>query len=109
MFILFLKFSFCVAIPTGQKFVLHARIAWQPIACSAELETAIASAPRAKAFIKSGAVRNPPVITKVISFASLLSRCLRALANAGIVGTEILSLNNAGAAPVAPPLPSRII
>jgi hypothetical protein len=38
-----------------------------------------------------------------------VSRYFLALASAGMVGTEILSLNNSGAAQVPPHLPSSII
>jgi len=79
----------------------------QPIACKAELDTAIASAPSIIAFAKSSATRSPPVMIKVICFAPTLSKCLRALARAGIVGTLILFLNTVGAEPVPPPRPSK--
>mgnify|MGYP001953102729 CR=1 FL=1 len=48
------------------------------------IATAIASAPSIKAFAKSWATLNPPVITKVTLWAPTLSKYLRALANAGI-------------------------
>ena len=79
------------------------------MACMAELETAIASAPRAIAFMKSAGLRRPPVMTRVMSLRSSWSRCRRARASAGMVGTEMLSRNMIGAAPVPPPRPSRMI
>ena len=66
-----LKLSFCVAIPTGQLLELQALIPKHPIACRAELDTAIASAPIIIAFAKSSATLNPPVMTSVISLAFL--------------------------------------
>ena len=50
-----------MAIPAGQLFVLHILAPTHPIACMAELEIAIPSAPRASAFTKSAEVLNPPV------------------------------------------------
>ena len=67
------------------------RIAIHPIACIAELESAIASAPSAIAFMKSGGLRRPPVMTRVTSFFDELSKWRLARPSAGIVGTEILS------------------
>jgi hypothetical protein len=85
------------------------RAATHPIDCIAEFEIAIASAHKARAFIKSSGTLNPPVITSVISFDHTLSKYLLALARAGIVGTDILFLKISGAAQVHPHLPSRII
>ena len=90
----------------GQLFESHILAAIQPIACIAEFERAIASAPRAMALTKSSGTRNPPVIINVTSLPTVLSRCLRALASAGMVGTDILSRKIKGAAPVPPPRPS---
>jgi len=81
--------SFCVAMPTGQLLLPQARIPKQPIACNAELETAMASAHNINALAKSSATRNPPVIIKVTSVAPTLSIYFLALAKAGIVGTLI--------------------
>ena len=103
------KLSFCVAIPPGQLLLLQALIPKHPMACNAELETAMASAPNIIAFAKSSGTLKPPVITKVTSRAPTLSKCFLARASAGIVGTLILSLNMVGAEPVPPPLPSSII
>ncbi len=64
---------------------------------------------RGAAFMKSAGLRRPPVITSVIFSTSEMSRCLRARARAGIVGTEILSRKIMGAAPVPPPRPSRMM
>ena len=97
-----------VLFMAGQLCVLHARIPRHPIAWRAEFETAIASAPSAIALAKSAGVRSPPVITSVVSW-EIESRCLRARASAGIVGTEMLSRKRVGAAPVAPPRPSRMM
>ncbi len=96
-------------MPTGQLFVWQARIPRQPIACSAELARAIASAPRARALTKSASVRNPPVMINDTSPLPRPSRCRRARARAGSVGTEMFCLKMFGAAPVPPPRPSRMM
>ena len=61
------RFGFWVAMPTGQLLVWQARIPIHPIAWRAELDTATASAPRARALMKSAGNRSPPVITRVTS------------------------------------------
>jgi hypothetical protein len=78
------------------------------MAWSAEFDTAIASAPRARAFTKSASMRRPPVAIRVTSELPVASRCRRARPIAAIVGTEMFRLNRSGAAPVPPPRPSRI-
>ncbi len=80
-----------------------------PMACKAEFETAIASAPSIMALAKSSGSLNPPVITKAMSFLPMASKYFLALANAAIVGTLILSLSMVGADPVPPPRPSSIM
>jgi hypothetical protein len=60
------------------------------MAWMAELATATASAPRARALAKSGAWRRPPVMTRLTSRRPSRSRCARARASAGMVGTEML-------------------
>jgi len=52
------------------------------------------------ALAKSGAVRKPPVITRVTSL-DFESKCFRALTSAGMAGIEILSRRTKGAAPVS--------
>lgn len=59
---LFRNSSFCVAIPAGHKFELQILAPTHPMACIAELETAMASAPSANAFAKSAGVLKPPVM-----------------------------------------------
>ena len=44
------------------------------MACKAEFETAMPSAPSASALAKSAGVRKPPVVIKVTPLALLLSR-----------------------------------
>jgi len=46
-------------------YVLHILASTHPIACIAEFDRAIPSAPSARAFAKSDGVLNPPVIIKV--------------------------------------------
>ncbi len=106
---LLLRFSFWVAIPTGQLLLPQARIPRQPMACNAEFETATASAPIIIALAKSSGNRRPPVMIKVTSLAPTASKCFRARARAGIVGTLMLSLSMVGAEPVPPPRPSKMI
>ena len=97
-------------MPAGQLLVLQILAATHPIDCIALLEIATPSAPKAMALTKSIGTRKPPVMIKVTSpLAPCSFKYLRALANAGIVGTLIWSLNISGAAPVPPPRPSRII
>src|SRR5208283_653344 len=57
MFSLARSSSFCVAMPVGQLFVLQILAATQPIAWIAALATAIPSAPRQRALMKSAGVR----------------------------------------------------
>ncbi len=59
--------GFCVAMPTGQLSVWHARIPKHPIAWIALFAIATASAPSASALAKSAASRRPPVMTRVTS------------------------------------------
>ncbi len=54
--------GFCVATPTGQLLLLHMRAATHPIACMAELDNAMPSAPMQSAFAKSVGTRSPPVM-----------------------------------------------
>jgi hypothetical protein len=54
-------------MPTGQLFELYARIPKQPIACSAEFDKTMPSAPNANALIKSPEMRRPTVMIKLIS------------------------------------------
>ena len=56
-------------MPTGQLLVWQARIPMHPMACMAELERAIASAPKASAFAKSAGILNPPVMINVTSLS----------------------------------------
>jgi hypothetical protein len=74
----------------------------------AALEIAMPSAPRASAFTKSDGTRSPPVAINVTSGRARRSRCRRARASAGIVGTLMLLRKISGAAPVPPPRPSRM-
>ena len=87
-----------VAMPAGQRFVLHTLAPMHPIACMAALDTAMPSAPRAIALAKSAGVRRPPMMMSVTSLRFWPSKNRRALARAGIVGTEMLSLKISGAA-----------
>ena len=102
------QIGFCVAMPTGQLLVWQARMPRQPMACNAALPSATPSAPSAIALAKSAGVRKPPVAIKVTSPRAFLSRCRRARAIAGMVGTEMLSRKISGAAPVPPPRPSKM-
>jgi len=54
-------------------------------------------------------VRGPPVTIRVTSSRPRASRCRRARASAGRVGTEMFVLKISGAAPVPPPRPSRMM
>jgi hypothetical protein len=92
-----------VAIPIGQLFESHALRPKQSINSRTEFDTKMPSAPNANALIKSTGVRSPPVIIKLISDLPARSKCYRARADAGIIGTEILSLKIS----VAAPAPSR--
>ena len=85
----------------GSCSVWHARMPKHPIAWMALFAMAMASAPRLSALAKSAASRRPPVTISVTSRRLRRSRWLRARASAGIVGTEMLSRNKSGAAPVA--------
>ena len=81
-----------------------------PFATSRKVVSAFRpSAPKAIALTKSDSVRRPPVAMRGTPFASFLSRCNRARANPAIEGTEMLFLKISGAAPVAPPRPSRMM
>jgi len=55
-----------------------------PIACSAEFDSAIASAPSASALIKSAGTRSPRVTINVTSPRSQRSRCAQAYHDPGV-------------------------